>query len=225
MFKPLGSFNVSRDQSKNAVTWTVNATRAKQEAGREIEFKIKVADGFTPLQRRRFGYGDGIIAVEFHNLNGGYNQPQFLDTVSLLSFINQIVCQATSKGVSTLTHIVNGLLSWDYLPQRTQGDDEEGFEQIFDWTDLKYQYTEQAQAAGMTEAWMRKHGLMDEEEGKPRPCPFCGNDYVGVMKHPDCPEGRIYPFYVHCVECLACGPSSRTEDDAISEWNGENLPE
>jgi hypothetical protein len=64
-----------------------------------------------------------------------------------------------------------------------------------------------------------------------KPCPFCGtparvedgeheaNSKVMFEPNPRVVNGETYGYCVTCIMCGARGPESKTEEEAVSEWN------
>lgn len=60
---------------------------------------------------------------------------------------------------------------------------------------------------------------MDEEL---KPCPFCGNNDIGIWFHgssPQDPKGIDQISEVFCCECKSSSGVYDTEDEAITAWN------
>jgi hypothetical protein len=58
--------------------------------------------------------------------------------------------------------------------------------------------------------------LADDWEVAPEPakcCPFCGAFNSSVVSEP------LRGVWVRCNQCLACGPMSADEPEAVSKWN------
>jgi hypothetical protein len=85
---------------------------------------------------------------------------------------------------------------------------------------------EEAMTMGAT-----KQAQLEQLERPTEPCPFCGtpaccedgehepNSKVVFDPNPRVVNGETYGYAVVCIMCGARGPESKTELEAIQEWN------
>lgn len=55
-----------------------------------------------------------------------------------------------------------------------------------------------------------------------KPCPFCGEDKMGVNHHKEKPDDGLKPRYIHTICCNRCGaqgPWESTKRRAMRIWN------
>lgn len=52
--------------------------------------------------------------------------------------------------------------------------------------------------------------MKDESKTDLKPCPFCGSDEL---------QWPLHQRWIVCAECLAYGPETLSEEQAIAKWN------
>lgn len=63
---------------------------------------------------------------------------------------------------------------------------------------------------------------IEDYEGKPLPCPFCGSDVLGMAEAVDKLGDDLMPPRIQCLSCGAIGPFAKriiSENTPIELWN------
>jgi len=57
-----------------------------------------------------------------------------------------------------------------------------------------------------------------------RPCPFCGDENLGVFQGPETRISHTKTWYVMCARCVCRGPIGASPERAVAAWNGDFEP-